>query len=164
MIHSIYQVSRKIDLVSGDALEYQCRYVYYKIDAEIQRYIPELLSYEVIRVGPLVKSLIVHFWLLRCGLGMMLVIHRYVIVDHIVMKIVMIVLVRILYERRRMVMMVCKFYRFRPVILVRGRYFKTGIVRFVLVAGVIFVRRRFVGIWNLCDEIRMREARVRKER
>lgn len=152
-------MSRKIDLVSGNTLQYERRYVYDKIDAEIQRYIPQLLPNKIIRVGPLVKSLIVYFRLLRCGLGMVLVIYRYVIVDHIVMKIMMIVFVRFLYERRRMVLMVRKFHRFRPrsVVLVSGSYFETRILRLVPIAAVIFVRRRFVGIRDLRDEIRMKD-------
>lgn len=151
MSHCFRQVSRKINLVSGDALQYERRYIYDKINAEVQRYIPELLSYEVIRVGPLVKSLVVHFRLFRCGLGMMLVIHGYVIVDNVVMKVVMIMLVRVLNERRWMIVMVRKFHRFRsrPVILVWRSDAKTRIVHFVLVASVICVRRWFVGIRNL---------------
>lgn len=107
VIHSIGQMRGERDLVPCDALQYEGSYVYDEIDAEIQRDVPKLLAYVVIRVRPLVEPLIVHFRLLG------VVVFRYVVVDHLVMEVVMMVAVRMVVVVRRMIQMAEILDRFR---------------------------------------------------
>lgn len=102
VIHSIGQMRGERDLVSCDAFQYQSSDVYDEVDAEIQRNVPKLLAYVVIRVWPLVEPLIVHFRLLG-----------YVIVDHLVMEVVMMGAVRMVVVVWRMIQMAGILDRFR---------------------------------------------------
>lgn len=140
---------RERDLVSGDALQHQSRDVDDKINAEVQWNVPKLLAYVVIRIRPLVQSLIVHFWW-HC---VVLVVFRNVIVDHLVMEVVMlairVVVVVVVVVEGRMIQMAGILDRFRCCVIVVRRVGRiVGVVGGVMVVGRE-VGIRFVGIWWL---------------
>lgn len=112
---------RKVDLVPGDALQHERGYINDKVDAEVERYVPQLLADEVIRIRSLVEPLIVHFRFLRRRLVMIMMIaieFRHVIVDDLMLVIeIVLMTVRIVRERwgwlMLIVMMVAELHGFR---------------------------------------------------
>lgn len=106
--------------MSSYALQNQSCYVNDEVYAEVQWNVPQLFTYEVVRVGPLVESLVHRFLGGRGHLDSVMmivviekVIVRYVIVDYFFRVMVMIEWVLVVAG---------KLYRFRRVIVLETRW------------------------------------------